>query len=624
MKKLGLAVIWILLGASWAKAQDRPNILWLTYEDTSPQFLGSYGNTVAKTTFMDSLAKVGSRFTQVFSTGSVCSPSRTALITGMKTYTLGTGNHRSNYPIPEFVKGFPYYLKQAGYYCTNNAKTDYNVAETKAFIAEAWHESSNKAGWWNREEGQPFFAVFNFMSSHQSRTMTNSYEEYEQMVLSKLPKELQTSADEVLLPEFYKDSPAMRKHTARIYNSISLADMEMRNLFDRLQSEGLLENTIVFCFADHGEGMPRAKTNGVALGHQVPFIMYVPEKYQKEFSVTNGTVNTQLLDFCDLPPTVLDIAKVPVPEHFQGQSLFKAEHQNLFLSSDRSDESFDMTRTVIDDQFAYTRVFRPYIQELRFLSYMDRGDITSTIRKDYAGGKLSPVESQMLEPRPAEFLYDLKNDRWQTNNLALLKEYNAVLSTYRQKLKEHLINERDVMFLPETEMIRVSKTGPMYHYRLNNKLYPVKEIVDMAFLVGQDSQGSINKQKKALLSENEVLRFWAAIGLKCQPTQNIQPYLGTIKNLAEQDPDAAQVVLASIVSEQTGDHKALKKVLESNDPILSWMAVQMLLYQKNRADLVHFVKEIEEIRKSDKAFEQFSLSANMLFYLEGLQPAAIP
>ena len=152
----------------------------------------------------------------------------------------------------------------------------------------------------------------------------------------------------------------------------------------------------------------------------------------------------------------------------------------------------------------------------------------------------------------------------------------------------------------------------------------VEAIVDMAFLVGQDSQGSINKQKKALLSENEVLRFWAAIGLKCQPTQNIQPYLGTIKNLAEQDPDAAQVVLASIVSEQTGDHKALKKVLESNDPILSWMAIQMLLYQKNRADLVLFVKEIEEIRKSDKAFEQFSLSANILFYLEGLQPAAIP
>ncbi len=125
----------------------KPNILWVTIEDTSPQFIGCYGDENVSTPVIDQLAEEGVRFTNAFSTGTVCSPSRTAIITGVKTYKAGTGNHRSKYPVPEFMKGFPYYLQQQGYYTTNNAKTDYNVAGEKTFIAEAWNESSNQAGW---------------------------------------------------------------------------------------------------------------------------------------------------------------------------------------------------------------------------------------------------------------------------------------------------------------------------------------------------------------------------------------------------------------------------------------------------------------------------------------------
>ncbi len=148
-----------------AVTQDRPNILWLTYEDTSPEFIGAYGNTSAKTFFLDKLANEGVTFTRAFSPGSVCSPSRSAIITGVKTYELGTGNHRSAYPIPDYIKGFPTYLRNAGYYTSNNAKTDYNVANAKGMIAASWNESSNTAGWWNKKSGQPFFAVFNSNSS---------------------------------------------------------------------------------------------------------------------------------------------------------------------------------------------------------------------------------------------------------------------------------------------------------------------------------------------------------------------------------------------------------------------------------------------------------------------------
>lgn len=173
---------WIVVSASLCfflyPATDsfaqKPNILWITIEDTSPQFIGCYGNEAASTPVIDGLASEGVRFTNAFSTGTVCSTSRSTIITDVRTYELGTGNHRSQYPIPEHIKGFPYYLQQQGYYVTNNSKADYNLKDEKGFIQEAWHESSPKAGWWDREEGQPFFAIFNYNVSAASKDFLGS------------------------------------------------------------------------------------------------------------------------------------------------------------------------------------------------------------------------------------------------------------------------------------------------------------------------------------------------------------------------------------------------------------------------------------------------------------------
>ena len=200
MKYLKLLILFLLV-STFAHAQ-KPNILWVTIEDTSPQFIGCYGNEDASTPVIDQLAREGVRFTNAFSTGTVCSPSRSTLITGVRTYKMGTGNHRSQYPIPEFIKGFPYYLQKEGYYVTNNSKTDYNIANAEEFTREAWNESSNKAGWWNRQSGQPFFSVFNFMESHQSRTMTHPYEWYQEKVLDQLPKDDRISESSFEMPRF--------------------------------------------------------------------------------------------------------------------------------------------------------------------------------------------------------------------------------------------------------------------------------------------------------------------------------------------------------------------------------------------------------------------------------------
>jgi arylsulfatase A-like enzyme len=599
---------------------QRPNILWLTFEDTSPEFIGCYGNPKAKTPFMDSLASVGIRFTRAFSTGAVCSPSRTALITGMKTYTLGTGHHRSRYQIPEFVKGFPYYLKKAGYYCTNNEKTDYNVADSKAFIAETWDESSNKAGWWKRKEGQPFFAVVNNMSAHQSRTMTNSYSDYEKIVLSKLAKHLQVAENELIMPPFYRDSPEMRKNVARIYNSIALADFEMKQTFERLKKDNQLENTIIFCFADHGEGMPRVKTNGIGLGHRVPFFVWLPEKYKNLIPSKSGASNEQLIDFCDLPPTILSLAGVEIPYHFQGKNIFQLQKNTLFLSSDRSDESTDLTRTVITSKYAYTHVFMPFMQEVRYLNYMDKGDITAQIRQDFNDKKLNKTQEQLLLPREVEYLYDLENDTWQINNLAKDTKYAVEIKKMRELLQNHLIEQQDVMFLPEGRFAEIQKNTTLFEFRKNSQAYPIEKIVTTAMLSGLKTDVALKSQIKALSDPNETVQYWAAMGLRGQDKAKLKKSLPQIEGFLNSKSNYVSALVALALSQDLKHPKAtekLKEVILFDDEFAAYIAIQGIMYFKNKTDFESTIEQFLAKRKSQKNFMMALNSAKMYQYIIG-------
>ena len=212
---------------------DRPNILWLTYEDTSPQFVSCYGMTpVVTTPAMDALAEDGVRFDHFYAGAPVCSASRTGLVTGCPIEATGHGHHRSAYPLPAEIRGFPWYLQQAGYYTTNNAKTDYNLVDERVFIDATWNESSPTAHWRNRPEGQPFFSVFNYADSHQSRTMTKPYRWYEENVLAELPEDEIVQPDEIDVPPFYRDDPDMRRHLVRVYNSLRLCDRRIRERLD--------------------------------------------------------------------------------------------------------------------------------------------------------------------------------------------------------------------------------------------------------------------------------------------------------------------------------------------------------------------------------------------------------
>jgi arylsulfatase A-like enzyme len=609
-----------------AFSQDRPNILWLTYEDTSPEFIGAYGNQSAKTPFMDFMAVKGIRFTGAFSTGSVCSPSRSALITGVKTYVLGTGNHRSYYPIPDYIHGFPKYLRDAGYYTSNNAKTDYNVANEQKMIAYSWNESSGKAGWWNKKDGQPFFAVFNSNSCHQSRTMTLPYEQYKTMIWDQLPDSLKTGENDFEIPPFYRDSPEMRKQMARVYNSLTKTNIEFQDIYNRLVKEGLLENTIIFSFADHGEGMPRMKTNGIGLGHRVPFTIWFPEKY-KHLSPwgQGGIVTEEMIDFVDLAPTVLALAGVEIPSYMKGRVLLGEQRTPprdcLFLSSDRSDESYDLTRTVIKGKYAYSRIYMPYIQELRHLMYMDMGDVTAQIRNDFKEGKLNSTQEMMLVPRQAEYLFDLEKDPWELNNLAVIKKYKNVVNGLRTQLKANILKEKDVLFLPEYEIAKISQTGYAFEFRLDKAKYPLEEIYYMANLAGFGDKTTLKKQLKALNSENKIIRYWALMGLKSQELKNFENQLLKVLN----DPYKPNTILAAAMIYEISAYESAKSILKdaisSSHDHLSNLAIQQIMYQANANDFSEIVAAFEDQQKmlnqKDRLFNADRSAAMFRYVLNG-------
>ncbi len=589
-------------------AQDKPNILWITIEDTSPQFIGCYGDENAKTPVIDKLAEEGVRFTNAFSTGTVCSPSRSAIITGVKTYKLGTGNHRSNYQIPERIKGFPYYLRKQGYYTTNNNKTDYNVANGKKFIKEAWNENSGKAGWWNREPGQPFFAIFNFMDSHQSRTMTNDYSWYEDKVLSKLSEEERIGDNEFEMPPFYKDSPEMRKQMARVYNSIKLTDNKIGKLLKRLEDDHLRDSTIIFFYADHGEGIPRGKTNGINLGYRVPFVVWFPEKY-KHLSPwgTSGVVTDELVSFEDLAPTLISIAGGKLPEHLEGRRLLGKDRDKptdcLILSADRADNGIDMVRTVTDGDFIYSRNFYPYQPEVRYIRYMEIGQIKKQMRADYAAKELNDLQSSLFEARPAEFLFNIKDDQWETKNLVNDPHYKSVLKKMRKQLDRQLTKARDVLFLPEFEIAKISKNETAYDFRLDKKRYPFKMIYKAASLSGVRSGKIAEQQVKLMHSTNKFVRYWAIMGMRSQHENVINKYKEEIAGLLEDEYQPVAAAASVIMFQFFKDDKAKQLVrdyMKSSNDQVAMQTINMMCYCKEKMPFADVAKMVQAEKNRNK------------------------
>jgi len=410
------------LCAAQSFAADRPNILWISAADISPD-LGCYGDSYAVSPNIDQLAARGVRYSRAFSHSGVCAPTRSGIITGMYPISIGTPHMRCQGVPPAEVRCFSQYLRAAGYYCTNNSKTDYQFQPP----ISAWDESSRSAHWRNRRSGQPFFAVFNLTTSHESQI--RDPRKQTQQLVAELDPAQRHDPEKAVLPKYYPDTPLVRRDWANYHDIITAMDGQVADIMRQLEQNGLADDTIVWFWGDHGRGLPRGKRWIYDSGLQIPLIIVVPDKWKNlalpgdPESLAAGTVNDELVAFVDFAPTMLSLAGVDIPEHIQGQAFLggqKAEPRKyIYAARDRMDERYDLIRAVRDKRFKYIRnemTFIPYSQNIW---YMNQMPTMREMRRLNAAGELTgPEQLYFRQVKPVEELYDTQADPEELHNLA--------------------------------------------------------------------------------------------------------------------------------------------------------------------------------------------------------------
>ena len=458
-----MAMPQIPLNAAETAGPQRPNILWISTEDISPD-LGCYGDSYAVTPNIDKLATRGVRYTNVFSHAGVCAPTRSGIITGMYPTTLGTHHMRCQGVPPAYVKCFSEYIRAEGYYCTNNSKTDYQFDPP----ASAWNESSSKAHWRNRGKDQPFFAIFNFTVSHESQIRNRSKAMLKR--LASLKPHERHDPDKAVLPPYYPDTPAVRQDWAQYYDIITLTDKMVADVLKQLEDDGLADNTIVWFWGDHGRGLPRGKRWIYDSGLKVPLIIHVPEKWRKlampdnPDAVKPGTVNDDLVAFIDFAPTMLSLTGIKIPDHIQGQAFLgsqKAEpREYIFAARDRMDEAYDLIRAVRDKRYKYIRNYMPHLSRAQDIDYMNQMPTMQEMRRLNAEGKLEGPQKQYFEEtKPVEELYDTAADPHEVNNLAGDPKYKDVLRRMRVIHAKWVRETGDIGLIPEPEFDEMKRPG---------------------------------------------------------------------------------------------------------------------------------------------------------------------
>jgi N-sulfoglucosamine sulfohydrolase len=449
---------------------ERPNILWIVAEDLCPR-IGAYGDRTASTPRLDSLASEGVVFTNAFTTSGVCAPSRSAIITGVHQNTIGTQHMRTKpapfeppafdfayeaVPPPE-VKAFPEYLRAAGYFTVNNAKTDYQFGEPFT----VWDESGPTAHWRNRPEGMPFFAYFTLLTTHESTIWPLDYRprsllEFFTMVLNHIllaHRQEVTQPGDVRIPLYYPENEVVREDIARFYDNIALMDTQVGRLLDELEQDGLADDTIVLFTGDNGDGLPRAKRWVYDGGIHVPLILRWPGHLRA------GAVRKELVSFVDLAPTFLSLAGAPVPDHMQGRVFLGKKSQPprayVYAARDRTDTDEDTVRAVRDRRFKYLRNFhpeRPYVVPLAYRDVMPM--MKELLRLDEAGLLSGPATLWFRDTRPVEELYDTLQDPDEVDNLADRPEFQGDLIRLRTEMDRWLEWSDDIgVRMTEAEMV---------------------------------------------------------------------------------------------------------------------------------------------------------------------------
>jgi N-sulfoglucosamine sulfohydrolase len=464
-----------------AALPQRPNILLLMSEDMSAR-VGAFGDPVAVTPTLDALAREGVRYPNTFTTAGVCAPSRAAHILGMNQATTGTQHMRSStrpaggyFSVPpEGVKAYPELLRAAGYYTYTDQKLDYQFSSVfpNSGPATIWdNEGEARPTWRGRKNGQPFFGFRNFMVTHESgvfRPLGSMPEGVSHFVmqlmrwwrLDESPPEV-VSPIAVKLPPYYPDTPVVRADLARHYNNIAYMDGEVAEIMRQLEADDLADSTIVIWTTDHGDGLPRAKRELFDSGIKVPMIIRWPEAFRPD-GVRPNTVDTRLISFVDLAPTILKLAGVAAPGYLQGHDFAASNavrREYIFAARDRIDEVPDRQRAVRDQRYKYIRSWHPGQAEGHALAFRDNIDMVRQMREMYGAGKLNAVQSQWFQPPGEERLFDLENDPYEVHNLSRDPAHAGILRRMQNALSDWQQRAGDMGDEPEDKMVARIQPG---------------------------------------------------------------------------------------------------------------------------------------------------------------------
>lgn len=549
-----LAAVCAFLSPSTGRAADapaRPNIIWLTTEDMGPQ-LGCYGDAYADTPNVDRFAGRSLRYLHCWSNAPVCAPARTAIITGVYPTATGSEHMRSMVAMPKVIRMYPKVLREAGYYCTNNSKEDYNLAKPD----QVWDESSGKAHYKNRPAGQPFMAVFNHVGTHESQ-------------IRKRPHQAVHDPAKVPLPAYHPDAPEVRQDWAQYYDNITTMDGWFGERLTELADAGLAEDTIVFFYGDHGSGMPRSKRWPYNSGLHVPLIVHVPEKWKHLAppGYAAGGKTDRLVSFVDLAPTLFSLAGAKPPEWVQGRA-FAGPHaapprEYVFGFRGRMDERTDLVRSVRDKRFVYVRNFMPHRIYGQHLNYMFQTPATRVWKQMYDAGQLKGAQAAFWEAKPAEELYDLESDRYEVRNLAGSGEHGQVLVRMRAALRASMLETRDVGLLPEGEVHARAKGSTPYEMGRDEAKYDLPRVLDAAELASSGLPGAAGELAERLSDGDSAVRYWAATGLLARGPDAVGPAGEKLTAALKDSSSFVRIVAAEALGRfgSDGDAKAALDVL---------------------------------------------------------------
>lgn len=488
-----------------ASAADRPNILWITSEDNAKYFVRAFDPAGAPMPHVERLAAEGIKFTRAFSNAPVCSPARSALISGAYGPRVGAQYHRRARPapMPEGLRMYPWYLRKAGYYVSNNVKTDYNFADNP------WNESSASATWRKRAPGQPFFHVQNHTTTHEHRLHFTADD-----MATVRP---QTDPATVTLLPQHPDTPLFRYTYARYHDQHRVLDREIGELLAQLEADGLRDNTIIFYFGDNGGVVPGTKGYLRETGLHVPLVVWFPERWKHFAPAAAGSEVGGFVSFVDFAPTLLHLLGLPIPEAMDGKPFLGAginraelEQRNETLGyADRFDEKHDLSRSLRQGNLKYVRNYQPFIPDAQRNNYRYQMLAYGEWQALHRAGKLTAVQARFFEPKAPEELYDLAADPYETTNLAADPAHRDTLLRLRARLRERLEALPDLGFIPEPVFLAQGLDNPVrYGQSHRAKITRLMEIADLPLLPASEAR---ERLRAALVQGDALDQYWALI-----------------------------------------------------------------------------------------------------------------